>query len=77
MTTGMTLWRSSPKSSDASCDSRARIQLMFPRSVFTSPLWAIIRYGCASAQLGKVFVLKREWTSASRLASRGSRRSGK
>ena len=34
--------RSSPNSSDASCDSRARIQLMLPRSVLISPLWAII-----------------------------------
>ena len=34
--------RSSPKSSDASCDSRARIQLTLPRSVLISPLWAII-----------------------------------
>ena len=42
-TTGMTFSRSSPNSSEASCDSRARIQLMFPRSVLTSPLWAIIR----------------------------------
>ena len=42
--------RSSPKSSEASCDSRARIQLTLPRSVLISPLWAIIRYGCASSQ---------------------------
>ncbi len=55
-TTGSTLHRSSPKSSDASCDSRARIQLTLPRSVLISPLCAIIRYGCASSQLGNVFV---------------------
>ena len=55
-TTGRILARSSPKSSDASCDSRALIQLTLPRSVLISPLWAIIRYGCASSQLGKVFV---------------------
>ncbi len=42
-TTGSTLARSSPKRSDASCDSRARIQLMFPRTVLISPLWAIMR----------------------------------
>ena len=60
--------RSSPNSSEASCDSRARIQLALPRSVLISPLWAIIRNGCASVQLGKVLVLKRECTSARRLA---------
>ncbi len=32
---------SSPNSSDASCDSRARIQLTLPRSVLISPLWAM------------------------------------
>ena len=41
-------------------------------SVLISPLWAITRYGWASSQLGKVFVLKREWTSASALLKRGS-----
>ncbi len=75
--TGSTFGRSSPNSSDASCDSRARIQLTLPRSVLISPLWAIIRYGCASAQLGNVFVEKREWISASALSNRGSDRSGK
>ena len=74
-TTGSTFCRSSPKSSEASCDSRARIQLTLPRSVLISPLWAIIRYGCASSQLGKVLVEKREWTSASALAS--ARRAGR
>ena len=68
--------RSSPKSSDASCDSRARIQLTLPRSVLISPLCAISRYGCASSQLGNVFVEKREWTSASALATRSSREVG-
>ena len=75
-TTGSTFCRSSPNSSEASCDSRARIQLMFPRSVLISPLWAIIRYGWASSQLGKVFVEKREWTSAIAVFVRGSCRSG-
>ena len=70
--TGSTFFRSSPKSSDASCDSRARIQLTFPRSVLISPLCATMRYGCASSQLGNVFVLKRECTSASALARRSS-----
>ena len=69
---GSTLCRSSPNSSEASCDSRARIQLMLPRSVLISPLWAIIRYGCASSQLGNVFVEKRECTSASADFVRGS-----
>jgi hypothetical protein len=76
-TTGSTFRRSSPKSSEASCDSRAAIQLTLPRSVLISPLWATIRYGWASCQLGKVLVEKREWTSASAEASRGSRRSAK
>ena len=42
-TTGSTLARSPPKSSEASWDSRARIQLTLPRSVLISPLCAIIR----------------------------------
>ena len=75
-TTGSTFDRSSPNSSDASCDSRARIQFTLPRSVLISPLWAIMRYGWASSQLGKVFVQKREWTSASADFVRGSCRSG-
>ena len=45
--------------------SRARIQLMLPRSVLISPLCAMKRYGCASGQDGNVFVLKRWCTSAS------------
>ncbi len=76
-TIGRTLARSSPNASEASCDSRARIQLTLPRSVLISPLWASIRYGWASGQLGKVFVEKREWTSARRVTMRSSRRSGK
>ena len=55
----MTFWRSRPKSSDASCDSRARIQLTLPISVLISPLWPITRYGWASSQVGNVFVEKR------------------
>ena len=75
-TTGMTFCRSSPKSSLASCDSRARIQLTLPISVLISPLWQITRYGWASSQLGNVFVEKRECTSASAEANRSSVRSG-
>ena len=56
-------------------DSRACIQLMFPAIVLISPLWALIRCGCARAQLGKVLVENREWTIASALRSAGSRRS--
>ena len=67
---------SSPNFGEASCSSRARIQLRLPRSVLISPLCASMRYGCASSQLGKVLVEKREWTSASRLTTRSSPRSG-
>ena len=75
-TIGRIFCRSSPNSSEASCDSRARIQLTLPISVLISPLWAITRNGWASSQLGKVFVEKRECTSASALAKRSSCRSG-
>ncbi len=71
----MTLSRSSPNRSLASVDSRARIQLMFPRSVLISPLWQMIRYGWASSQLGNVLVEKREWTSATAVLKRSSPRS--
>ena len=46
-------------------------------SVLISPLWAITRYGCASGQLGNVFVEKRECTSAIALFIFSSVRSGK
>ena len=68
----MTFSRSSPNRSLASVDSRARIQLMLPRSVLISPLWQMIRYGWASSQLGNVFVEKREWTSATAVLKRSS-----
>ncbi len=61
--------RSSPKSSERSCDSRAPIQFALPRIVLNSPLCATMRYGCASSQLGNVLVENREWTSASALAT--------
>ena len=67
----------SPKSSEASSLSRARIQFTLPISVLISPLWAITRYGWASGQLGNVFVLKRECTSAIALRISGCWRSGK
>ena len=41
--TGSSFWRSSPNSSESSCDSRARIQLTLPRSVLISPLWQMSR----------------------------------
>ena len=75
-TIGMTFARSRPNSSLASWLSRARIQLTLPISVLISPLWAITRNGWASSQLGKVFVEKRECTSASADAKRSSWRSG-
>ena len=39
--------------------SRARIQLLLPRSVLISPLWLMNRSGWARSQDGNVFVLKR------------------
>ena len=56
--------------------SRACIQFRLPRIVLISPLWAMNRYGCASGQDGKVFVEKRECTSAIALSIRSSVRSG-
>ena len=47
--------------------SRASIQPRLPRMVFISPLCASRRKGCARLHVGKVFVLKREWTMASPL----------
>ncbi len=46
----------SPIRSLESCDCRARIQFRLPCTVLISPLWAIIRNGCARGQDGKVFV---------------------
>ena len=55
--TGRSFAMSSPNSGEARFASRARIRLMFPRSVLISPLWAVMRNGWASRQLGNVFVL--------------------
>jgi hypothetical protein len=66
-----------PNRSEASWDSRARIQLRLPLTVLISPLWATKRYGWASGQLGKVLVENRECTSAIAEANRRSDRSGK
>ena len=57
--TGRRSLTSSPNNSDSNCASRAFIQLMLPRSVLISPLCEMYRKGCASDQLGNVFVLKR------------------
>ncbi len=77
--TGKTRSRSvfSPNSSEASWDSRARIQLRLPLTVLISPLCAMKRYGCASGHDGKVFVENRECTSAMAEPKRRSDRSGK
>src|SRR3989338_10496719 len=74
--TGRTFLMSLPKSGDSHMACRGCIQLMLPRSVLISPLWAMYRYGCARSQLGNVFVEKREWTSASADSTEGSRSSG-
>ena len=66
----------SPSSSPASCDWRARIQLRLPFTVLISPLCAMVRKGWASGQEGKVLVEKRECTIAQREANRVSERSG-
>ncbi len=57
--TGRILGRSSPKTLDANNASRAFIQLMLPRRVLISPLWATNRYGWARGHDGNVLVLKR------------------
>src|SRR5690625_5309504 len=69
--------RSPGRCSEASCDSRARIQFRLPEAVLISPLWAMNRNGCASGQLGKVLVENRECTIAKAEAMRVSERSGK
>ena len=56
--------------------SATPIQRKLPLSVLISPLWQRKRYGCARDQDGKVFVEKREWTSANPVATFGSTRSG-
>ena len=53
-------FRSSMKGSSSGWASRVSwlfIQLTLPCSVLISPLWASIRKGCASRQVGKVLVL--------------------
>ena len=66
---------SSPKRCEWTPPSRTRIQFTFPRSALISPLWQMKRYGCERGQVGKVFVEKRECTSAIALSTVGSARS--
>ena len=61
----------------SSVASRARIQLRLPRAVLISPLCAMKRNGCASGQLGNVFVENRLCTMHRADSTRWSRRSGK
>ncbi len=68
---------SAEKSADSMRASRERIQLTLPRSVLISPLWARVRNGCASGQVGSVFVEKRLWMSARADSKDSSPRSGK
>ncbi len=73
--TGTSFCTSSPNTGARSTGSREAIQRTLPRSVLISPLCATRRYGCALAQLGKVFVEKRWCTSAMAVSARGSARS--
>ena len=50
---------SSPHSGEAMTACRAAIQLALPFTVLISPLWQMLRNGCASCQVGNVFVEKR------------------
>ena len=63
-TTGRTFSISSSSSGEYMVSSRASIRSMLPRMVLISPLWRMIRLGCARSQLGVVLVEKRECTSA-------------
>ncbi len=76
ITIGTIFLRSSPSSAERHSASRACIQLMLPRSVLISPLWAMKRYGCASGHDGKVLVEKRWCTRASAESTSGSTTSG-
>ena len=66
-----------PKASGCSMLSRAFIQRRLLCMVFISPLCPSIRNGCARGHVGKVFVLKRECTSAIAVVKCGCIRSGK
>ena len=75
VTTGVSFPTSSPSSGEENIASRAVIQLMLPRRVLISPLCITKRYGCASFQEPRVFVLNREWIRANEVTSEGSTRS--
>ena len=75
MPCGHNLERSSRRTGEAITPSRARIQLKLPLTVLISPLCAIMRYGCASSQEGKVLVEKRWCTIAIAETTRASARS--
>ena len=75
LTIGKSFGMSFPNSSDSRRPWRAFIQFTLPLSVLISPLWHTYRYGCASGQVGNVFVLNRECTSASALVRLASMRS--
>ncbi len=66
-----------PNRSLRTTPSRARIQLMLPRNVLISPLWARKWKGWASSHEGKVLVENREWTRARPDSKSPSERSGK
>ncbi len=59
MISGHNFSRSSPSHFERMACWRAAIQLMLPRTVLISPLWAIMRKGCARSHVGKVLVEKR------------------
>ncbi len=75
---GFIFWiSSSVKSDEEMMASRDLIQLMLPRSVLISPLWARVRNGWASGQVGSTLVEKRLWMRASADSNDSSVRSGK
>ena len=55
---------SSPRRGENINPPRECIQFLFPRKVLISPLWHIIRMGCARSHEGNVFVENLEWTNA-------------
>ena len=59
----------------ARAGSRASIAFRFPHSVLISPLCASSRNGCASGQLGSVFVEYRWWNTAMPVSNSGDRKS--
>ncbi len=62
--TGRILEYSSSMSAEFMLSSRASMRLALPRMVLISPLWQMIRLGCARCQEGVVLVENRLCTSA-------------